>query len=367
MVVPLTAMAVSLLVIAALRPLAPTVGLIDKPGGRKTHHGDVPVVGGIGMFVALVAGAGAMPVTDRDALPLLGACALLLAVGLADDRFVVSVRLRLIAHLLAALLAMAMLDRGVGLSLGHALGPNETLLTGAPALMLAALLIGGAINAFNMMDGMDGLAGTMALVPLAVFAGVAYAVDPFVHYVCLAGIGAVLGFLLFNLPARFNRAWRVFMGDAGSTMLGFLLAALSLRLTQESAALAPATVLWLVALPITDLLWTIVRRVARGRSPFAPDRSHLHHRLLDAGLGVRASFAVLTGLAAALAAAGLAMHMGRVPEWVQFYGFVATATLLAFAFSRADRLAARAPAAWRRLPDAQEQATLGANRTLAGD
>lgn len=351
---------VSSLVIVALRPVAPRFELIDRPSGRKTHHGEVPLVGGIGMFVALAAAVGLAPQSDPAALPLLGAGALLVAIGLADDRFDVPVWLRLAAHMAAALLAMTMLDRGVALSFGQAFGPGETLFTGLAALAAAALLVGGAINAFNMMDGLDGLAGTAALVPLTAFAWLAYAVDPFAAQVCLAAIGAVAGFLIFNLPARFNHRVRVFMGDAGSTLLGFLLAALSLRLTQSSAALAPATVLWLVALPVTDLLWTMIRRVAAGRSPFSPDRGHLHHRLLDARLGVRATFGVLSALAAALACVGLALHTARVPEWIQFYGFLAAAALLALLSSRAPRLVAYVSAVWQRTPTGvrREQSTV---------
>ncbi|MEW5878944.1 MAG: hypothetical protein AB1761_00705 [Pseudomonadota bacterium] len=338
---PVLSLAVSCITIWALRPAAPAAGLLDQPGGRKTHVGAVPLVGGVGMFVALVVGVTLMPATDPDAKHLLVASALLLAVGIADDRFDVSARARLLAHMTAALVAVLTLEGAPRLSFGYAFGSGETALTGWAATAAAVVLVGGTINAFNMIDGMDGLAGAMALVALAALGWmVAFTQDAFSWQLSLVAMGAVVGFLLFNLPVRFNRGRRVFMGDAGSTLLGFLVAALCMRLSQETRAVAPATLLWFVALPVTDLLVTMLRRIARGVSPFRPDRGHLHHRLLDAGLGVRATLAILTTVAVLLAAAGLWMHYAKVPEAVQFYGFLCAVALVAFTASRANRWAA---------------------------
>jgi len=338
---PVLSFAVSCLVIWALRPVAPMVGLLDHPGGRKMHVGAVPLIGGIGMFIALVVGVTLMPATDPDAKYLLGATALLVAVGLVDDRFDASARARLLAHLVAAGFAVLMIDGEPRLSFGYAFGAGETVLTGWTATAAAALLVGGTINAFNMVDGMDGLAGTMALIALAALGWtMAFTRDAFGWQLSLVAMGAVIGFLMFNLPVRFNRRWKVFMGDAGSTLLGFLVAVLCMRLSQEDGAVAPATLLWFVALPITDLLVAMLRRIARGVSPFHPDRGHLHHRLLDAGLGVRLTLAILAIVAALFAAAGMWMHYANVPEAVQFYGFLCAVALVAFTASRASQWAA---------------------------
>lgn len=361
MYLPVLSLAVSCITIWALRPMAPVVGLLDYPGGRKTHVGAVPLIGGVGMFVALVVGVSLMPATDPDVTYMLGAGALLLAVGAADDRFDVSARARLLAHMTAALVAVLMLDGDPRLSFGYAFGSGETALTGWAATAAAVLLVGGTINAFNMIDGMDGLAGAMALIALAALGWtVALTQDAFGWQFSLVAMGAVTGFLLFNLPVRANRGWRVFMGDAGSTLLGFVVAALCLRLSQESRVVAPATLLWFVALPVTDLLVTVLRRIARGVSPFRPDRGHLHHRLLDAGLGVRPTLAILTISAVLLAATGLWMHHAKVPEAVQFYGFLCAVALVAFTASRANRWAALL-ARPRRLRPASDRAASPSN------
>lgn len=348
---PVLSLLFSCAAIVALRPAAPVLGLLDRPGGRKTHDGDVPLIGGIGMFVAIVVGVVWMPAGDPDTPYLMAASAFLLMVGVLDDRLDVPARLRLIAHIATAYVAVAILDNGPRLTFGSAFGPEEVVLTGLTAVGVISVLVGGTINAFNMMDGIDGLAGMMAAIAFVALAWLAArGQDAFALQLSLVTLGAIGGFLLFNLPLGVNRRWRVFMGDAGSTLLGFLISALVLRMSQDRGILAPATALWLVALPLTDLLATMLRRVALGRSPFSPDRRHLHHRLLDAGLSARAALGVLAVLAAALAGAGIGMHLARVPEVVQFYGFLAVASLVAFAASRAPGWVRWLPASWRRLP-----------------
>lgn len=329
---PTVALSVTCVVILALRPIAQGIGLTDRPGGRKIHSGEVPLIGGLAMFVAIAAGVGLMPSSDPDAVYLLGACALLLTVGLADDRFDVPAKTRLAAHFAAAWLAVLMLDGGPSLTFGSAFGAGDTVLTGWTATAVVTLLVGGTINAFNMIDGMDGLCGVMALIALSVLGWLAATSgDAFGGQFCLVAMGAVGGFLLFNLPLRFNRKWHVFMGDAGSTLFGFIVAALCMRLSQEGGAVAPATLLWFVAVPVTDLLATMLRRMARGESPFRPDRGHLHHRLLDAGLNVPATLTVMTIAAVLCASIGLWMHYARIPQVVQFYGFLVAAATLALA------------------------------------
>jgi UDP-GlcNAc:undecaprenyl-phosphate GlcNAc-1-phosphate transferase len=109
------------------------------------------------------------------------------------------------------------------------------------------------------------------------------------------------------------------MGDAGSTLLGFILACLCIRISQGAGAqVSPTTTLWVVAIPLYELLWTTFRRALKGQSPFRPDRAHFHHKLLDAGFGVRGAFFVLICLGALLAAIGIAIHWFEVPDAMSF-------------------------------------------------
>jgi UDP-GlcNAc:undecaprenyl-phosphate/decaprenyl-phosphate GlcNAc-1-phosphate transferase len=310
----------TLLAMAALRPVAVAVDLVDKPGGRKTHRGDIPVVGGLAMFIGAIFGVGLLPANQFTSASLLSAAALVVLVGLLDDRFEISPVARLTVHLVAALLVIGIAGNLSVTSLGRPFGNTPLEFSGLASAAFSCVAIVGAINAFNMLDGMDGLAGTMAfiaLVVMTVISGVPSSSG--IGSVSLLLAGAVAAFLLFNLPARFNRRVRCFMGDAGSTLLGFLLACLCIGASQgEGAIMNPTTTLWIVAIPLFELLWTTIRRVLKRTSPFQPDRAHFHHKILDAGFSVPGAFFVLIGIGLTLALAGVVIHALDVPDSVSF-------------------------------------------------
>jgi UDP-GlcNAc:undecaprenyl-phosphate GlcNAc-1-phosphate transferase len=310
----------TLLAMAALRPVAVVVDLVDKPGGRKTHRGDVPVVGGLAMFLGCVFGLGLLPANPVVNATLLSAAALLVLVGILDDRFEISPVARLTAHLVAAVLVLGTASDITISTLGRPFGDAVVEFSAAGSAAFTCVAIMGAVNAFNMLDGMDGLAGTMAfnaLLALTVLSSMTG--DGAIGSVSIVLSGAVAAFLIFNIPARFNRPFRCFMGDAGSTLLGFLLACLCISVSQgEGAKVSPTTTLWLVAIPLFELLWTTFRRALKGRSPFQPDRAHFHHKLLDAGFGVRGAFFVLICIGALFSGAGVAIHYFELPDSVSF-------------------------------------------------
>jgi UDP-GlcNAc:undecaprenyl-phosphate GlcNAc-1-phosphate transferase len=311
----------TLLAMVALRPVAVAVELVDKPGGRKTHRGEIPVVGGLAMFLGCVFGIGLARSNLFMSAPLLSAAALVVLVGMLDDRFEISPFARLTAHLVAALLAfMTTPDVSIH-TLGNAFGPSPVVFGNFGSAAFTCVAIMGAINAFNMLDGMDGLAGTMAfiaLVALAVMAGVVG--DGSIVSVALVIGGAVAAFLIFNIPAKYNRRFRCFMGDAGSTLLGFMLACLCISISQGNvgATISPTTTLWVVAIPLYELLWTTLRRLLKGRSPFHPDRAHFHHKLLDAGFGVRGAFFVLICLGIVFSLIGFFIQYFSISDAVSF-------------------------------------------------
>jgi UDP-GlcNAc:undecaprenyl-phosphate GlcNAc-1-phosphate transferase len=306
----------TLLAMTALRPMAKAVELLDKPGGRKTHNGEIPVVGGLAMFIGCVFGVGLMPANSLISVSMLSAAALVVLVGLLDDRFEISPISRLTAHLVAALLVLSTTSDLTIQTLGRPFGDSLVQFSELGSAAFTCVAIMGAINAFNMLDGMDGLAGTMAfnaLIALTVLG--AMIGDASIGGLSLVLGGAVAAFLIFNIPAKYNRRFRCFMGDAGSTLLGFLLACLCISISQgEGVKISPTTTLWVVALPLFELLWTTMRRALKGRSPFQPDRAHFHHKLLDAGFGVRGAFFVLIIIGLVFAAAGVAIHYYEVPD-----------------------------------------------------
>jgi UDP-GlcNAc:undecaprenyl-phosphate GlcNAc-1-phosphate transferase len=174
------------------------------------------------------------------------------------------------------------------------------------------------INAYNLIDGVDGLAGSLTLIALlsvATMAGVAHVGAATGFTVC----AAVVGFLVFNFPTVFNRKARTFMGDAGSTLLGFCIVWITLGVSQGTERLvSPVICLWFASIPVYDLLTCFVRRSASGTSPFTPGRDHFHHRLLESGFGVRQTLGILTGLQMIYAVCGIAAHNLGIPDPVMF-------------------------------------------------
>jgi UDP-GlcNAc:undecaprenyl-phosphate GlcNAc-1-phosphate transferase len=340
--------AVTVGAIFALRPFAYVVDLLDRPGGHKTHHGEVPVVGGLGMLLGLLFGLSAFPGALGTLQPYIFSAILLAVVGMLDDRFNLAPLLRLLAQF-AAVVPM-FFSAGVRvLSLGDLFGHGPVDVSGA-ALFATAIVAMGAVNAFNMLDGLDGLAGGIALVALTLML-LLPGLDTHVDSVLLAAVlaASVTGFLLFNLPVRWNRAVRCFMGDAGSTLIGFSLAWLMIGMSQGSQRLAaPVTMVWFVAVPATDLIWTVVRRLVRGQSPMRPDTEHLHHMLLRAGLGVRAVFIVMIGAAVLCGATGFWLHAAHVAQWASLSGLVAAGTTIVLAARNAGLVVARLPNSMRK-------------------
>jgi UDP-GlcNAc:undecaprenyl-phosphate GlcNAc-1-phosphate transferase len=310
----------TLLAMTALRPVAVVVELVDKPGGRKTHHGEIPVVGGLAMFVGCILGVGLLPPNQFVSAAMLSAAALVVLVGMLDDRFEVSPVARLTAHLVAASLVLATSSDIAIITLGSPFGPEPVVFTDLGGAAFTCVAIVGAINAFNMLDGMDGLAGTMAFNALLALACLTSMTgDATVGSMSVVLSGAVAAFLIFNIPAKFNRRFRCFMGDAGSTLLGFLLACMCISASQgEGLKVSPTTALWIVAIPLYELLWTTLRRILKRGSPFQPDRAHFHHKLLDAGFGVRGAFFVLICIGVALSLAAIAIHYFEVPDAISF-------------------------------------------------
>ena len=306
--------ALCLLAMFALRPVAFALNLIDRPGGRKLHVGDVPVVGGLGMLLGIVLGTGLLPSAEWTAGPLLAACALLVTVGLIDDRFELSPWARLPVHIAVSLVLVLAAGASVN-TLGAPFGsPIE--LEGVPSHAMTVLCIVAAVNAFNMLDGMDGLAGALAFVAITALAILANQHGNHIALsVSVVILGAIAAFLVSNLPFEFNREVRCFMGDSGSTLIGISVAWLCIEVSQgASPAAKPVTMLWLVAIPLYDLCWTLIRRTMSGISPFRSDHGHFHHMVLKAGIGVKGTFFLFVVLAVLLASFGIMLERLGVPD-----------------------------------------------------
>lgn len=331
-----------------LRPLSQAMGLVDKPGGRKTHHGEVPVVGGIAMFSGLLVSVAVAPELEGNGLALLVVSAFMVLVGALDDRFDLPPRIRLFAHLAAAVALVYATGYSVG-SLGDLFGWRPLHL-GSVAIPFTVVSVVALVNAFNMLDGLDGLAGTVGAIALAGVMIIAAAGEA-AGIVLVAGsmLGAVVAFLIFNLPTHLNRSIRTFMGDAGSTLLGFLLAALSLVLVQPGmVGVAPAVVLWLMPIPIFELFTSTARRLIQGISPAQADTGHFHHVLIRGGLSVRAVCTLYVVFSLVCCSVGVWAHRSGTPEPLLFLGFILAYCVWLLLVRQIPRVATLLPAWFRR-------------------
>lgn len=273
----LLALFVSMVLVPPLARIAGPLKLTDQPGERKIHFHAIPRTGGIAIVIGALAPILLWVPLRPDLFAFTSAVGVLFVAGVLDDRFNLDFRLKLLGQLIAALIVIL----GGDVLIEYIPFFSETPLPSVVSLPLTILVLVGVTNAVNLSDGLDGLAGGLGLLALGGLAVLAYQGDDLpALMVALAMMGATFGFLRFNThPAQ------IFMGDTGSQFLGFGVAFLAIVTTQRAdSAVSKMVPLLILGLPILDTLTVMVLRIADGRSPFMADRTHLHHRLLNAGL-----------------------------------------------------------------------------------
>jgi UDP-GlcNAc:undecaprenyl-phosphate GlcNAc-1-phosphate transferase len=247
------------------------------PDERKVHTGVVPRVGGIAMVIGAIVPMLLWVPMDQALSGLLTALAVLLLFGTWDDSRDLDYRLKFLGQLLAALIVVYVGYIKIAVFPFAGLDPVPDVVS----IPITIVFLIGVTNAVNLSDGLDGLAAGIAFLSLCGVALLAYLADALdIVLMCFAVAGVVFGFLRYNtFPAR------VFMGDTGSQFLGFVIAVLAVALTQSvNTALNPLLPLFLVGLPIIDTFMVMYQRIRAGRSPFSPDKNHMHHQLLALGM-----------------------------------------------------------------------------------
>lgn len=288
------------------------VGLVDLPNARKEHSTPTPLTGGIFIFLTiLICGLATGTPAYTNGMMVIAVAVFL--VGVFDDFKHINPWLRLGIQYGAGV-ALATFG-GVALyNVGNllAMGDIPLLMLSVP---LTALAVAGLSNAYNMIDGIDGLAATMLALPLLVlFLLAAYTGHPHANFLLLMLIPLAV-FLVFNLGPNNLPLPKMFLGDGGSVTLGFLVAASLIYFSQgENALIKPVTALWLATVPLMDMLSTMLRRFREGRPLMKADRGHLHHTLLDMGLDRRKTLFVMALYATACALTGLLLESG--PEYM---------------------------------------------------
>jgi UDP-GlcNAc:undecaprenyl-phosphate GlcNAc-1-phosphate transferase len=333
------AFAISAVAVLAFSRLAPALGLLDIPGGRKQHDRTVPLVGGISIFATLLIAASFTGIAPSVGY-FLFALSTVIAIGFWDDVAEISPRVKFLIQIVAS--AIMIWGAGVELrTVGDLFGVRSIGLW-IFAVPMTIFAIVGVVNAINMMDGLDGLGGCIAFTAFAWYAIVAAQSGLEVQFeTAIIFCSAIAGFLLFNLRFPWQSQARVFLGDAGSLMLGFGLGWFAIDLTQgPGRQFPPIAALWVLLLPLADCVSLMTRRISRGRSPFVADSHHIHHFLLARGLSHGQTLGVLVGCSTLFGAVGYFGWRLGVPDhylfWPFFLGFFAYHAWIGRAWKKVD-------------------------------
>jgi UDP-GlcNAc:undecaprenyl-phosphate GlcNAc-1-phosphate transferase len=322
----ISALFVTMVLVPPLMRVAGPLRLLDVPDARKIHTALVPRCGGLAIASGVLLPIVMWLPKDEAMSAVLSGGLIIFLFGLWDDVKDLDYRVKLLGQILAVAVAI-----GGGVVLAHypfaGLDPVPVWL----AYPATAIIVLGVTNAINLTDGLDGLAAGCTLLTLAMIAFIAYQADNVaVLLLALTVMGGILGFLRYNTHPAI-----VFLGDAGSQFLGFITVALTIFLVERvNTALSPALPLLLLGLPILDTLWVITLRVASGRSPFSPDRQHLHHQLLDLGFRQYEAVSLIYLLHGSLICAGFYLRYASDVLVISVYAAFCLAVVGAIGFAK---------------------------------
>lgn len=310
---------------------APGWGLIDNPGHRKVHQHPTPLVGGLGMLLTLILAQSLLGRTPFESWSLLVALAIITGIGVADDAHELSHRAKFVAQALGAGVIVSGTSVWVT-GLGDLVGLGNIEL-GKWAILVTVIAVVGVMNAINMIDGLDGLAASVSMMPVLVFAALAYMAGNMASAFELSLLAAVIaGFLLLNLRLPGRKRAKVFMGDTGGMIIGMLIAWYAIKLGgASSATIKPITAVWILAVPLLDMGGVMLVRLMQRKSPFHADQQHMHHVLLHAGYSVNQVVGLMAALSLIFGALGTFADRQGVPEVAMFFAFLALWTVYVLA------------------------------------
>lgn len=314
---------ISCLCIFLLKPLALRLGLMDAPNNRKQHQGNVPLIGGLAMMMGVLAGLLTLPISLQHYRGFIAGSALLIFIGLLDDFHELSPKSRFFAQIVAVCLMVFWGKVQIGY-FGNLIFHKDILLGHYTSLLVTIIAGLGIINAINMVDGVDGLAASLVLVELILLIYCAMHTQQFLAAnILLLMVASVLAFLGFNFPFPGRPYAQIFMGDAGSMLLGFSLVWFLIELSQAKLqAVTPVTMLWIMSIPLFDTTTVMLHRFLKGRSLIASDRQHGHHLLLALNFSPFQINLLLAGANFVLGLVGLIAFNYRIKESIMFTSFL---------------------------------------------
>ena len=282
-----------------VKKFAHKVGAIDVPkDNRRMHKEPIPRLGGLAIFGAFLCSILIFGKLDQQMLCVLLGAIMIVVLGIFDDIMALGAKLKFVVQIVAA--AIPVCIGGLQISLLTDLNPfsdSPYFHLGIFAIPVTILWIVGITNAVNLIDGLDGLAVGVSSIAAITMLAVALLTGDMVIAITMAALaGACIGFMPYNLnPAK------IFMGDTGSTFLGYMLATMSIMgLFKFYAVISFAVPFLILGLPIFDTASAIIRRLAEGRSPMSPDRGHVHHKLIDMGFNQKQAVAILYAISGTL-------------------------------------------------------------------
>ncbi len=316
-----------------VKGFAQRVGAMDVPGeARRVHDHPIPRMGGLAIFLGFLLSVLLFADITRQMQGILLGCVIIVATGAVDDIISLNAWVKLALQILAAVVAVL---HGVEINVlaNPAVWSSKAyLILGNLSIPITILWIVGITNSVNLIDGLDGLAvGVSTISSLTMLVIALLVSDGSVAVVLAALAGACVGFMPYNLnPAK------IFMGDTGALLLGYVLATMSiLGLFKFYAVVSFAVPLLAVAVPLFDTVFSFCRRLLRGQSPMHPDRGHFHHRLIDMGLSQKQAVAVLYSISAILGLAAVVITTsGEIKALILILGFCLCAFLWAFVYGK---------------------------------
>jgi len=316
-----------------VKAFAEKVGAIDMPGeARRVHDHPIPRMGGLAIFLGFLLSVLLFIPINRQLQGILLGCVLIVATGAVDDVVSLKAWVKLLLQIAAACIAVFHGVRIEVLGNPNFLSANDYLTLGSWSVPITILWIVGITNSVNLIDGLDGLAVGVSTISSVTMLVIALLVaDSSVAVVLAALVGACIGFMPYNLnPAK------IFMGDTGSLLLGYVLSTLSiLGLFKFYAIVSFAVPVLAIAVPLFDTIFAFFRRLVKGQNPMHPDRGHFHHRLIDMGLSQKQAVAVLYTISAILGVAAVVITTsGEIKALILILGFCICALVWAAVYGK---------------------------------
>ncbi|WP_431029162.1 glycosyltransferase family 4 protein [Lysinibacillus sp. LZ02] len=302
----IVAVLAAILLTPLVKQLAFRIGAVDAPNYRKVHARIMPRLGGLAIFGAFLIGVAILRPDGESMLPIVLGATVIVITGVLDDMYEISAKAKMLGQLVAA--CIIVFFGGIQIEFINLPFDDGTLSFGLFSIPLTILWIVGITNAVNLIDGLDGLAAGVSTIALITLATMAFTLnDMFVLAIAAILAASTFGFLFYNFhPAK------IFMGDTGALFLGFMIAVLSLLGFKNITMVSFIVPVIMLGVPISDTFFAIVRRLRMKQKWSDPDKSHLHHRLLDLGFSHRQTVLIIYGIATLFGLAAIIFSMSTV-------------------------------------------------------